>query len=271
MKKRGGISALVGGILALMLFAPCAIAGTEQDPEITDPEGDAALPESQRCDILSVWFWGETETSFNITIHLKSLNDIFETTNTFYCRVYFDYGNYIYNTDCLISEDSTIWPFHTWYALMKSDGNTGEALRINGTLNFEKSTITWIVPIDIIDGFGVGKTLENNHADAWMNIDLFVPVINYGLHIGFVPGDIAPGGSSIDAIITGEQEYGRDYTYLSTNNKTNETAQIAEINEVRTDLKDKETESTNALPGFELTFVFLGLAAILIFKRKRGN
>lgn len=269
MKKRGVISIAIGGLLALMVFAPCAMAGTQQDPEITDLEGDAAMPESQRCDILSVWFWGETETSFNITIQLKSLSDMFEMTNTFFCRVYFHFNGCSYNTDCQMSENS-ILPFHTYY--MWVDSNKQISIPINGTFNFENSTITWIVPIDLISGFGPGKTLRETHADAWMNIDTFVPVIYYSLHVGFVPGDYAPGGNSVEETIqgvAGEVKYGKDYTYLPTNMTTNETSSAVETKQAKEDLKTQENVDVKSVPGFGAAAIFACISTALL--RKKTN
>lgn len=65
------IAALLG--LALL---PATLAGSEAEPEVTDAEGDCALPYgASYLDVVAVWIESETETSFVVATKLAAFDE----------------------------------------------------------------------------------------------------------------------------------------------------------------------------------------------------
>lgn len=68
------VGMMVGG--AVLVFAPNANAGTEKNPELTDPEGDqdTSIPVFDGGDISKAWFAEETKDTFNIHMYIANLD-----------------------------------------------------------------------------------------------------------------------------------------------------------------------------------------------------
>lgn len=63
-------------IFLVLCFAPGAIAGTQEAPEMTDAEGDCAFPPgNEYMDLTAAWISDETATDFNVNVAIAKFND----------------------------------------------------------------------------------------------------------------------------------------------------------------------------------------------------
>ena len=112
----GKIFALLVLGLFLLFILGNASAGSEADPEVTDPEGDAPDRLSgenvSHLDILAAWFHSETTTHIWITLKFSSLDVIVNPTGTTLSirRIGWQYAN---------SEKPDLW----WYAQVETTDN----------------------------------------------------------------------------------------------------------------------------------------------------
>ena len=71
---RPGAIAVTGLMLLVVSLIPAQVlAGTSEQPEITDTSGDSTSGKKSR-DIIAVWFDGETNVTFNITMNITALD-----------------------------------------------------------------------------------------------------------------------------------------------------------------------------------------------------
>jgi hypothetical protein len=81
MAKMKLVMGLAAFAFCAMMLMPCALAGTEQDPEIQDGEGDAGIKPSadqvipiSGTDIIKAWFEETNETHFRVCMSVKDLD-----------------------------------------------------------------------------------------------------------------------------------------------------------------------------------------------------
>ncbi len=82
---RTSVGTPINLVMALaVLAAPLASAGSEERPEVSDPEGDqGGVDEVTRyADILAAWIHNETDDSFDVTLKLQRLESPFNGTYT---------------------------------------------------------------------------------------------------------------------------------------------------------------------------------------------
>lgn len=200
MKFRG-TPIICAGVLILalsMAFLPNVDAGTQNDPEIADDEGDSQV--SVSCtDIVSVWFGNETNAAVDATIKLKDLADGLLPLG--FCQLSIDFndspkGTSFYGAEAnfYVTESGT----SVKYELTLNDENIYVILcSIDGKIDFEENTITMTIPkAKASCDRALYKVRADSHWGPALNI------VGYGGTNRLV-GDVAP-----------DEGYGRDYNFL---------------------------------------------------------
>ncbi len=231
---------IAGSTLA---FMPQVKAGSEQDPEITDTEGDVPIP---TLDVISAWFDNENSTHFNFSMKLKQLSGIeyenlyladFEPSPSdgyFYeIRFYFELWINGYEPTCIFlrGEAGQNVGFHEYIC------------DLNFTYNVEKGVITVRIPkaglpestVKLTNSVAMACTGISAGIGAWPEIDR------------------AP-----------DEGYGRDYEFtvkekISDSNQTNQTQLLT----------TPEEPKPNFIPGFEGIALIAGIAIVSYLMRKR--
>ncbi len=194
--KKAALS-LVLACLILAAIIPVAYAGSEENPEITDPEGDAEIwiwpipygfPSGSlqdAVDIIKCWFWGETDEYLCFSMNVKDINSqAAQFCDDVRYAGKFEIGRYTYFADG-----------YTWgagklpnmkFVLDKMDTEAWERVgywEINGTVDTTKSLITFTIPKDKLDYPLVGSKLTRIQSRASLILQLPLVPIGIGADI----------------------------------------------------------------------------------------
>jgi hypothetical protein len=243
------------GILLLVLsmaFFPNVAAGTQNDPEISDAEGDSKI-DFPCIDILSVWFDNETDATIGVTIKLKDLDD--DVLPRGFCHYVVDFndshggmGHYSAEASLRITESGV----SVKYDLAFSDGNVYLILSaINGKIDFDNNTISMTIPKKKAS---CERALYDVRAESkWGPA---VNILGYG------------GSNQLVMDLAPNDRYGRDYEFLfrkslKNNTEENTTASTEPVETISAD----DSAGGNTTPGFE-TLLFALAAGVSVVWRK---
>ena len=150
------IGILICMLLTTTILPMTAFAGDPENPEITDPTGDAF----GYIDINSVWFF-EKEVTPEFLYVSEKINgpSNFVPMQTF--AVFWTHKNIEYA--CVLGIGFRLDHWKSFAAVIGN--NDDEIIDVNGTYNFETGIITWEIPKDIIGNPQAGDVLK----DTWSN------------------------------------------------------------------------------------------------------
>ncbi|MDG6219189.1 MAG: hypothetical protein QCI00_07090, partial [Candidatus Thermoplasmatota archaeon] len=157
MKK---LSTLFVCMLMIVTILPStAMAGDEENPEITDDTGDAF----GYIDIVSIWFYEQQETPEFLYVSMK-INEPseFKFQQTF--AVFWRYNSIRYACSLHMGFSLTQWKHFT---AGKDDNKEVEHIDINGTYHVDSGIITWIIPKVYIGDPQHGDVLTNTWSNAF--------------------------------------------------------------------------------------------------------
>jgi hypothetical protein len=159
---------LVGMLMCMMLTATLlptiALAGDEENPEITDTEGDA----SGNIDTKSVWFFEASEEPEYLFVCMK-INEpkLYKIQQTF--AVFWEYNDKLYSCGMFIGLH--ILGYEFWdageYINSAPHGGPNYFVIDKGTYNTTTGIITWKVPKDIIGNPTSGDVLTKTWSNAF--------------------------------------------------------------------------------------------------------
>ena len=202
---------IVGIIIFMLLTTPLvsttAIAGDEENPEITDSDDDAF----GNIDIKSVWFWEKSEEPDYLFVCMK-INEpkLYKIQQTF--AVFWEYNGTIYGCGTFIGLYIIGW--ESWSAgeyINSAPGGGPNYFEIDkGTYDKTTGIITWKIPKDILGNPNPGDILIKTWSNAFQRfgflglIGLSRPIIDQMAKIFF-------GNSLWDYAPDKSGEYGLDY------------------------------------------------------------
>ncbi len=150
---------IVGFCVCMLLMAgiPLSVdAGKLEDPQITDPAGDAF----GYIDIDSVWFYEQENSPEFLYVSMKINEPMeFKFQQTF--AAFWKFNGIQYSCGLFMGFSFTDWKMFD--AGLYDDEI--ELIDINGAYNFETGVITWEIPKDVIGNPQVGDVLT----DTWSN------------------------------------------------------------------------------------------------------
>lgn len=241
-------------------------AGSQEDPEIKDSEGDAVPPDN-RYDILAVWFDNETPQSFDAVIQVKNLRGPLETTNSAKYRIDLfqaekspDKKMWSYHVDINIPVNTVTCNENVSFSLTNSSGEagagvgTGEGTPIQGSIDWESGRMRVLIPIVYIKMWKDNITFRvRSYAYFPINVGLKGA---YSFSIYGLIADAAPDNWLDDSAHP-------LYTYHKPVNATSQSK-----NKVLQNPAINQRKTSNLLPGFEC-MILLGAVYAVVCIRKR--
>jgi hypothetical protein len=161
MGKESMRKKIIGVFVCMLLITTIlplsALAGDEENPEITDVAGDAF----GYIDINSVWFFEKEETPEFLFVSMK-INEPSKIVPQQTFAVFWTYNNIEYSCGLGVG-----FSFDDWqnFDVVKYYDNKVEIIGINGTYNLETGIITCEIPKAIIGNPKTGDVLT----DTWSN------------------------------------------------------------------------------------------------------
>jgi len=194
-------------LFSTTLLPTTALAGDEENPEITDTSGDAF----GNIDINSVWFWEKSEDPGHLFVFLKinepKLNKIQQTF-----AVFWEYNGKIYACGMFIGLHLLGYEF--WdagqYINRAPGGGPDYHVIDNGTYDTSTGNITWRVPKEIIGDPNPGDVLTKTWSNAFQRYG-FLGLIGFSRPIIEILFEVLLGNSLWDNAPNESNEYGLDY------------------------------------------------------------
>jgi hypothetical protein len=205
MKKTFGI--LIFIMLTTTVLPMTAIAGDEENPEITDEMGDAF----GNIDINSVWFSEKLEEPSFLFVHMKinhlRLNKIQQTF-----AVFWEYNGTQYACGLFIGLHILGWEF--WDAgeyIKRAPGGGPNFFEIDkGIFDISTDIITWKIPKEIIGDPKPEDVLTKTWSNAFQRYGL-IGLVGFTRVIIDVLYNLVFGNSLWDHAPNEHDDYGLDY------------------------------------------------------------
>lgn len=189
-----GLMFLVSALAAVSV-APRASAGNEEDPEVTDAEGDAEIyiwpaieiPApgiSDLVDVLRIWVCNETDEMIRIVMQVKNLSSEVQTTSSdirYYTSFVID--KYIYTVGAFgeLSVEGMYYGLYYYPYPREPDDEGSDWFDIMGKADLDNNTVTFFIPKNLLHYPMCGSSLNIDYADS---------VIVFSSPVGIVGGEI---------------------------------------------------------------------------------
>lgn len=162
-------------MISISLQIPVS-AGTKEDPEIEDEEGDAF----GYIDIDSAWFYEDEENPDLLYVSMK-INEPSEITFQQTFAAFWNYKDVRYSVSLHLGFSVKEWYKFRVGELEESDRRTDHS-RINGSYDLDSGIITWIVPKEDIGNPDADDLLTNTWSNAFRRVG-FIGRIGFTRHV----------------------------------------------------------------------------------------
>lgn len=206
-RMRKNVVVIIVMLSSLLMLPFAALAGDEENPEITDSSGDSF----GNIDINSIWFWEKSDDPDFLFVCMKiNKPNLYKIQQTF--AVFWEYEETIYACGMFIGLHILGWEIWDAGAYINSAPGGGPNYYPidKGTYDTSTGIITWKIPKEIIGDPKPGDVLTKTWSNAFQRLG-FLGLIGLTRPLIDQIAKIVFGNSLWDYAPNEDNVYGLDY------------------------------------------------------------